>query len=49
MVEIEEEEDKAVEDEMSEFEEKSVVTLGEIINPIENDDATETNTHYQFF
>ena len=38
MVEIEEEEDKAVEDEMSEFEEKSVVTLGEIINPIENDD-----------
>ena len=27
-----------VEDEMSEFEEKSVVTLGEIINPIENDD-----------
>ena len=38
IVEIEEEEDKAVEDEMSEFEEKSVVTLGEIINPIENDD-----------
>ena len=38
MVEIEEEEDEVVEDEMSEFEEKSVVTLGEIINPIENDD-----------
>ncbi|MBP5699374.1 MAG: hypothetical protein J6W71_00790 [Methanobrevibacter sp.] len=38
IVEIEEEEDKVVEDEMSEFEEKSVVTLGEIINPIENDD-----------
>lgn len=27
-----------IQDEMSEFEEKSVVTLGEIINPIENDD-----------
>lgn len=38
MVEIEEEEEEVVEDEMSEFEEKSVVTLGEIINPIENDD-----------
>ena len=38
MVEIEEEGDEVVEDEMSEFEEKSVVTLGEIINPIENDD-----------
>ncbi|MBO7714006.1 MAG: hypothetical protein J6S85_10580, partial [Methanobrevibacter sp.] len=38
IVEIEEEEEKVVEDEMSEFEEKSVVTLGEIINPIENDD-----------
>lgn len=31
-------EDEVVEDEMSEFEEKSVVTFGEIINPIENDD-----------
>ena len=30
--------DELAEDEMSEFEEKSVVTLGEIINPIENDD-----------
>ena len=38
IVEIEEEGDEVVEDEMSEFEEKSVVTLGEIINPIENDD-----------
>ncbi|MBP5784009.1 MAG: hypothetical protein J6W16_00295 [Methanobrevibacter sp.] len=38
IVEIEEEEEEVVEDEMSEFEEKSVVTLGEIINPIENDD-----------
>ena len=41
LVEIEEDEDAledAIEDEMSEFEEKSVVTLGEIINPIENDD-----------
>ena len=38
IVEIEEEEEKVVEDEMSEFEGKSVVTLGEIINPIENDD-----------
>lgn len=36
LVEIEEEEE--IQDEMSEFEEKSVVTLGEIINPIENDD-----------
>ena len=37
--EIEEiEEDEEIQDEMSEFEEKSVVTLGEIINPIENDD-----------
>ena len=41
LVEIEEDEDAledVIEDEMSEFEEKSVVTLGEIINPIENDD-----------
>ena len=38
IVEIEEEEEEVVEDEMSDFEEKSVVTLGEIINPIENDD-----------
>ncbi|MBO5966247.1 MAG: hypothetical protein J6P91_03765, partial [Methanobrevibacter sp.] len=38
IMEIEEEEEEVVEDEMSEFEEKSVVTLGEIINPIENDD-----------
>ena len=41
LLEIEEEEGwivDDVEDEMSEFEEKSVVTLGEIINPIENDD-----------
>ena len=38
IVEIEEEEEEVVEDEMAEFEEKSVVTLGEIINPIENDD-----------
>ena len=41
LVEIEEDEDAledAIEDEMSEFEEKSVVTLGEIINPIENED-----------
>ena len=41
LLEIEEEEGGIVddvEDEMSEFEEKSVVTLGEIINPIENDD-----------
>ena len=41
LVEIEEEEDElgdVIEDEMSEFEEKSVVTLGEIINPIENED-----------
>ena len=30
--------DELAEDEMSEFEEKSVVTLGEIINPIENED-----------
>ena len=36
LLEIEEEEE--IQDEMSEFEEKSVVTLGEIINPIENDD-----------
>ena len=36
--EIEKIEDEVVEDEMSEFEEKSVVTFGEIINPIENDD-----------
>ena len=36
LVEIEEEEE--IQDEMSEFEEKSVVTLGEIINPIENED-----------
>ena len=35
LLEIEEEEE--IQDEMSEFEEKSVVTLGEIINPIEND------------
>ncbi len=41
LVEIEEDEDAledVIEDEMSEFEEKSVVTLGEIINPIENED-----------
>ena len=44
LVEIEENEDGMVdavevtEDRMSEFEEKSVVTLGEIINPIEKDD-----------
>ena len=35
---LEIEEDEEIQDEMSEFEEKSVVTLGEIINPIENDD-----------
>ena len=35
---VEIEEDEEIQDEMSEFEEKSVVTLGEIINPIENDD-----------
>ena len=33
-----EEMNEEIQDEMSEFEEKSVVTLGEIINPIENDD-----------
>ncbi len=41
LVEIEEDEDAledVIEDEMSEFKEKSVVTLGEIINPIENED-----------
>ena len=41
LVEIEEDEDAledVIEDEMSEFEEKSVVTLGEIINPIEDED-----------
>lgn len=38
------------EDEMSEFEEKSVVTLGEIINPIENedDDILETEDKTEF-
>ena len=35
---LEIEEDEEIQDEMSEFEEKSVVTLGEIINPIENED-----------
>ena len=41
LVEIEKEkgeEEEELEDEMDEFGEKSVVTLGEIINPIENDD-----------
>ena len=53
LVEIEEDEDAledVIEDEMSEFEEKSVVTLGEIINPIENEDEdileTEDRTEF---
>ena len=36
--ELEDEEEEVSEDEISELEEKSVVTLGEIINPIENED-----------
>ena len=48
--ELEEEEEEVSEDEMSELEEKSVVTLGEIINPIENDDGdilkTEDKTEF---
>ena len=53
LVEIEEDEDAledVIEDEMSEFEEKSVVTLGEIINPIENedDDILETEDRTEF-
>ena len=49
---VKEEEDTACEkaDEISELEEKSVVTLGEIINPIENDDEdileTEDKTEF---
>lgn len=47
---VEIEEDEEIQDEMSEFEEKSVVTLGEIINPIENDDddilETEDRTEF---
>ena len=53
LVEIEEDEDAledVIEDEMSAFEEKSVVTLGEIINPIENedDDILETEDRTEF-
>lgn len=47
---VEIEEDEGIQDEMSEFEEKSVVTLGEIINPIENEDEdileTEDKTEF---
>ena len=47
---VEIEEDEEIQDEMSEFEEKSVVTLGEIINPIENEDEdileTEDRTEF---
>lgn len=47
---VEIEEDEGIQDEMSEFEEKSVVTLGEIINPIENEDEdileTEDRTEF---
>ena len=47
---VEIEEDEEIQDEMSEFEEKSVVTLGEIINPIENEDEnileTEDKTEF---
>lgn len=47
---VEIEEDEGIQDGMSEFEEKSVVTLGEIINPIENDDEdileTEDRTEF---
>ena len=47
---VEIEEDEEIQDEMSEFEEKSVVTLGEIINPIENedDDILETEDRTEF-
>ena len=48
--ELEDEEEEVSEDEISELEEKSVVTLGEIINPIENDDEdileTEDKTEF---
>lgn len=47
---VEIEEDEEIQDEMTEFEEKSVVTLGEIINPIENEDEdileTEDRTEF---
>ncbi len=47
---VEIEEDEGIQDGMSEFEEKSVVTLGEIINPIENEDEdileTEDKTEF---
>ena len=47
---LEIEEDEGIQDGMSEFEEKSVVTLGEIINPIENEDEdileTEDRTEF---
>lgn len=47
---VEIEEDEGIQDGMSEFEEKSVVTLGEIINPIENEDEdileTEDRTEF---
>ena len=48
--ELEDGEEEASEDEMSELEEKSVVTLGEIINPIENDegDILETEDKTEF-
>ena len=47
---VEIEEDEEIQDEMTEFEEKSVVTLGEIINPIENedDDILETEDRTEF-
>ena len=47
---VEIEEDEGIQDEMSEFEEKSVVTLGEIINPIENkdEDILETEDRTEF-
>lgn len=47
---VEIEEDEEIQDEMSEFEEKSVVTLGEIINPIENkdEDILETEDRTEF-
>ena len=48
--ELEDGEEEASEDEMAELEEKSVVTLGEIINPIENDegDILETEDKTEF-
>ena len=47
---VEIEKDEGIQDEMSEFEEKSVVTLGEIINPIENkdEDILETEDRTEF-